>query len=451
MQIQVPSRRRLLAFTSALAALMFLSLSGCRHAPAQVSSTTAAPQVLSPMARLGKKLFFDPSLSASGTQSCASCHSPARAFGPPNDQAVQLGGPGLNLQGLRTVPSLRYASDTPGFSIGPDAADDATADARHGRMGARAGLLAAPEPRTAKVANASSEALVPQGGLFWDGRAANLALQALGPLLNPVEMANTSPDAVAEKLRKSGYVDDFKRAGGPLVFEDKRRLLAFALRAIGQYQVEDSAFHPYDSKYDRYLRGNASLNAAERRGLALYDDPKKGNCAACHPDRNRADGRPPAFTDYQFEALGVPRNKTIGANADPAFFDLGLCGPLRMDRYARQAQNCGLFKTPSLRNVAARSVFFHNGALRTLNEVLQFYAERDTDPGRFFPRTADGHIVKFDDLPAKYLVNVDTVDAPLNRKAGDKPALDDAEIRDILAFLRTLNDKDVPIRGEAVR
>jgi len=124
---------------------------------------------------------------------------------------------------------------------------------------------------------------------------------------------------------------------------------------------------------------------------------------------------------------------------------------LRMDRYARQAQNCGLFKTPSLRNVAARSVFFHNGALRTLKEVLQFYAERDTDPGRFFPRTADGHIVKFDDLPAKYLANVDTVDAPLNRKAGDKPALDDAEIRDILAFLRTLNDKDVPIRDEAVR
>jgi len=363
---------------------------------------------------------------------------------------VQLGGPDLNLQGLRTVPSLRYASDTPGFSVGPDAADDAAADARRGR-GARAGLLAAPEPRTAKVANTSAAALVPQGGLFWDGRAANLAVQALGPLLNPVEMANASPDAVAEKLRRSGYANDFKQAGGPLVFEDKRRLLALALRAIGQYQIEDAAFHPYDSKYDRYLRGNASLSAAEQRGLALYDDPKKGNCAACHPDRNRADGHPPAFTDYQFEALGVPRNNTIGANADPAFFDLGLCGPLRMDRYARQSQNCGLFKTPSLRNVAARAVFFHNGVFHTLKEVLQFYAERDTDPGRFFPRTADGHIAKFDDLPAKYLANVDTVDTPFDRKAGDKPTLDDSEIRDILAFLRTLNDNDVPIRQEAVR
>lgn len=357
----------------------------------------------------------------------------------------------MNLQGLRAVPSLRYAADTPGFSIGPDASDDAAADARHGRMGARAGLLAAAGPRIAKVGNTSAEALVPQGGLFWDGRAANLALQALGPLLNPVEMANASPDAVAEKLRKSSYPDDFKQAGGLLVFEDKRRLLALALRAIGQYQIEDAAFHPYDSKYDQYLRGNVSLNAAEQRGLALYEDPKKGNCAACHPDRNRADGRPPAFTDYQFEALGVPRNKTIGANADPAFFDLGLCGPLRMDRYARQAQNCGLFKTPSLRNVAGRTVFFHNGVFQTLTEVLQFYAERDTDPGKFFPRTADGHIAKFDDLPTRYLANIDTVDAPFDRKAGDKPALDDAEIRDILAFLRTLNDKDVPIHEKAAR
>jgi cytochrome c peroxidase len=402
-------------------------------------------QDLSPLARLGKKLFFDPSLSASGTQSCASCHSPAHAFGPPNDQAVQLGGPGLNLQGLRAVPSLRYASDIPPFSIGPDATDDA-ADTGHGRGGARAGMLAAPGPRTAKVANAGAEALVPQGGLFWDGRASNLSAQALGPLLNPAEMANVSPDAVAEKLRSSGYANDFKQAGGPLILEDKRRLLAFALRAIGQYQIEDAAFHPYDSKYDRYLRGGARLSAAERRGLALYEDPRKGNCAACHPDRNRADGRPPAFTDYQFEALGVPRNKTISVNADPAFFDLGLCGPSRMDRYAQQPQNCGLFRTPSLRNVAARPVFFHNGSMRTLREVLQFYVERDTDPGKFFPRAADGHVIKFDDLPAKYLTNIDTVDAPFDRKPGQTPALNDAEIGDIIAFLQTLNDRDAPVR-----
>jgi len=72
------------------------------------------------MAQLGHKLFFDPSLSVSGKMSCASCHSPDHAFGPPNDLSVQLGGANLTLQGIRAVPNLGYKGETPNFSIGPE-------------------------------------------------------------------------------------------------------------------------------------------------------------------------------------------------------------------------------------------------------------------------------------------------------------------------------------------
>ena len=142
--------------------------------------------------------------------------------------------------------------------------------------------------------------------------------------------------------------------------------------ALSRFQAEEPSFHPYDSKYDAYLAGKAELTPAEQRGLKLFDDPEKGNCASCHIDRPSRDGLfRPAFTDYQFEALGAPRNHELPANADPSFHDLGLCGPMRQD-YTTAAAYCGLFKTPTLRNVATRKVFFHNGVFRSLEQVLHF-------------------------------------------------------------------------------
>ena len=78
-----------------------------------------------------------------------------------------------------------------------------------------------------------------------------------------------------------------------------------------------------------------------------------------------------AFTDFQFEALGAPRNHDIPANRDPGYYDLGLCGPLRKD-YATTTAYCGLFKTPTLRNAATRKVFFHNGVFHSLEELDPF-------------------------------------------------------------------------------
>jgi cytochrome c peroxidase len=99
-----------------------------------------------------------------------------------------------------------------------------------------------------------------------------------------------------------------------------------------------------------------------------------------------------------------------------------------------------MFLTPTLRNVATRSVFFHNGIYRSLEDVLRFYSARNTDPRRFYPRGADGTADKYDDIPPKYRANVDETDAPFDRKFGDKPAMTEQDIRDIIAFLRTLTD-----------
>jgi cytochrome c peroxidase len=131
----------------------------------------------------------------------------------------------------------------------------------------------------------------------------------------------------------------------------------------------------------------------------------------------------PQFTDFGYAALGVPRNPKLPANADPDYFDLGLCGPLRTD-LAGRAEYCGLFRTPTLRNVATRRVFFHNGRFHRLEEVLHFYA---------------GGARSYDDLPAAFRANLDRM-APFDRRVGGPPALDAAQIRDLIAFLGTLTD-----------
>src|SRR6185437_7816049 len=101
---------------------------------------------------------------------------------------------------------------------------------------------------------------------------------------------------------------------------------------------------------------------------------------------------------YQHEALGVPRNGEIRANTDPDYYDKGVCGPAR-SALSGHADLCGLFKAPTLRNVASRGAFFHNGRFHTLKSALEFYVQRDTDPGRWYPK-AGFRVEKFNDLPA---------------------------------------------------
>jgi cytochrome c peroxidase len=424
----------LLAGAFALAHPAASLVAGENPHPVQLVRPPAKP--LSAMAELGRLIFFDTTLSSSGQMSCASCHSPQHAYGPPDPSAIMRGGPHLSRQGVRTVPSLMYLERQPAFSIGPDNEENENVDLTQRIALSRAA------PRATKTASqpaAAAANLVPQGGLFWDGRADTLQDQALVPLLNLLEMDGGSVERIAGKLRQAPYAARFAQLFGASVFAEARRAVAEALFAVGRYQIEDASFHPYSSKFDFWLEGKARLTASELRGYLLFNDPAKANCAGCHVDRVSRDGLPPLFTDHQYEALGVPRNPALGVNRDLAYFDLGICGPYRADM-ARQTQYCGMFATPSLRNVATRHAFFHNGVFASLQQVLDFYNFRDTEPQKTYPRRADGSLARFNDLPPQFHGNIDVTDPPFDRKRGETPAMTALDEADIIAFLRTLTD-----------
>ena len=360
------------------------------------------------MAALGRVLFFDKSLSASASMACASCHDPAHFYGPPNDLAVQRGGIDGRQSGVRSVPSLRYTQAIPPFTehYFDDEGDDSIDQG-------------------------------PAGGRTWDGRAQSTHEQAQLPLFSPFEMANRGPDDVVAKVQRAPYAAQFRQAFGEGVFKDKSLAFKGILMSLETFQQSPEDFYPYSSKYDAYLRGQTALTQEEARGLAAFNDVNKGNCARCHPSAMRH-GAFPQFTDFGFAAVGAPRNRAIPANADDRYHDLGLCGPLRTDLKA-STQYCGMFRSPSLRNVATRRVFFHNGIFHRLEDVVRFYAERDTQPQKWYPRAADGTVLKYDDLPGKFQGNLD-VEPPFDRHAGGQAALSEQDVRDIVVFLNTLTD-----------
>jgi cytochrome c peroxidase len=397
-------RRKLapIASTSILALAFLLTACGGGSSASSSSSAGAGSAGLSEIASLGEKIFKDPSLSASGKMSCASCHDPSAAHAQTNSLAVQLGGAALDVPGFRATPSLRYLSFTPAFYFQADG--------------------------------------TPTGGFNRDGRADTLTAQAARPFVAPHEMANDTAQAVIDKLSRASYAADFQRAFGDGIFRDPDAAFTSMRLALQRYQLEDKAeFAPFSSKYDAFLAGTASLSDQELRGLALFNSPSKGNCLACHPSAKGSDGSSPMFTDFTYDNLGVPRNAEIPANADAGYFDLGLCGPDRTDLAASRPDLCGAFKVPTLRNVATRQVFFHNGKFKSLRDALRFYVTRDTNPELWYP-LVNGSPDKFNDLPAQYRGNVNVTEVPYNRKPGDQPALSDAEIEDVLAFLATLSD-----------
>jgi len=265
--------------------------------------------------------------------------------------------------------------------------------------------------------------------------------QARRPFLAAHEMANASVVDVVDKLSRAAYASEFRAAFGDQVFATPQAAFERALFALQKYQQEDLAeFAPYTSRYDAFLAGRVRLTDAELRGLALFNDPQKGNCAACHPSARGANGAPPLFTDFTYDNLGVPRSADISANYDPDYFDLGLCGPDRTD-IVDMRELCGAFKVPTLRNVAVSGPYFHNGRFATLLEVVRFYVRRDTNPDEWYPLDpGSGLPRKFDDLPAELAANVNTTEPPYDRRPGDLPALSEPEIQDVVAFLQTLTD-----------
>ncbi len=391
---------------------------------------------LSAMAQLGRQIFYDASLSSSGQLSCSSCHSPDHAYGPPNDGPVMLGGPKLTLQGARAVPSLTYLERQTEFAIGPDDPEIENVNL------AAIAAVAKTSTRVQKTATQTSDSatnMVPQGGLFWDGRVNTLQMQAAFPLLDPHEMDGGSIDKVADKLSHAPYVESFTGLFGENILRNPQMLVSEAMFAVARYEIEEPDFHPYTSKYDYWLEGKARLSESEMRGYLLFNDPAKANCGGCHLSQPSADGLPPLFTDFQYEALGAPRNTALTENKDPKYFDLGVCGPIRSDM-AKQTQYCGMFLTPTLRNTVKRHTFFHNGVFHSLQEVLDFYNFRDTNPEKVYPRAADGTVQKFNDIPVQYQANADVSDPPFDRHLGETPAMTAQDEADIIAFLNTLSD-----------
>jgi cytochrome c peroxidase len=390
-----------------------------RGADARVSPPSSLPWPPTPpaaaayaradaIAELGRQLFFDPALSASGHMACATCHDPAHGFAAPNAEAVQTGGPDLRRAGVRAVPGLTYGAFTPPFQEHAFESED------EGDESIDQG---------------------PAGGRDWDGRIDRARDQAAIPLLDSNEMAMPSPQAVVAAVARAPYAGDLKALYGQSVLTDARHAFAAVTEALEFYQQTPAVFSRFSSRYDAFLRGAARLSAQGARGLALFNDPRRGNCASCHPSAVSADGRPPLFTDFGYAALGVPRNRAIPANADPSYFDLGLCGPYRTGM-AGVARYCGLFKVPTLRNVALKQSFYHNGAFHSLREAVAFYAGRDVNPGQWYPTGSDGRVRMYDDLPAVYAANVSR-EPPF----GGMEMLSAADVDDLVAFLETLTDE----------
>ncbi|MFZ4479520.1 MAG: cytochrome-c peroxidase [Rhodoferax sp.] len=408
-------------FTSVLRALVAafaLALAACGggsgsdDAAGRLDPVTAADAARLPpgpgdRARLGSLIFTDGNLSEPRGTACAACHQAQQGFAGNHGSMIGVAqGSQPGSIGLRNAMTNAYAALVPAFQF--------------------------------VTTDGVTEAI---GGMFWDGRADTLALQALGPLLNPLEMNNPDRKTVVDKIARAAYAGLFRQEFGADIFADTDA--AFIQIGVAIEAFERSALQPFSSKYDAFVRGQAPLSAIETRGMALFMDAAKGNCASCHL-MNPASAKPEdsLFSEFSYYATGVPRNKAIPRNADPAFFDLGLCGPERSApalpagvAAGLTIENfCGKFRMPTLRNVAERPAFMHNGVFKDLHEVVRFYASRNSDPQHWYGQAVSN------DLPARYLANIEVEKAPFNRAASAGPALSETEVSDIVAFLRTLSD-----------
>ena len=383
------SRGGTLTVRRALVAAAALAAAG---APAARADDAAA------MRTLGRAIFFDRALSEPRGTSCASCHDPARAFSGLNGSTNGLprgSRPGHFAR--RTSPSLLYLRYVPAFRFHHDGDD--------------------PQEQAF-------------GGLFWDGRVDDVRALARQPLLNPDEMNNWDGAAVAAKIARAPYAAEFARLlGAPANGE---AALDGVGRALEAYLTSDE-MAPFSSRFDAFVRGRGTLTPLERRGLALFQDPRKGACSACHLlDVGAHDPTASLLTDFGYEAVGAPRNSRARRQLGP---DLGLCERRDAQRPTSAPQYCASFRTPSLRNVAARGSFMHNGAFTRLRDVVAFYATRATNPKRWYPSG-----VAFDDVPKRFRGQVNVTSPPYDRRAGDPPALTEDEIDAVVAFLETLTD-----------
>ena len=239
---------------------------------------------------LGKLLFFDTRLSANDTIACASCHMPSLAF--TDGQPVSTG--------------------------------------IHGQKGGRSA------PTAINRVFSSAQ--------FWDGRAATLEEQSVGPFANPIEHGFKDHDELVAKVKSiAGYQPLFELAfGSPAITTD---LIGKAIASFQRTLLSGN------SAYDRFTQGNEeqALSANAQNGFRVFLG--KGQCLRCHFGFN--------FTDEQYHNLGVGANKKerdVGRQA-----------------VTNKPEDMGAFKTPTIREIANTAPYMHDGSLQTLREVVDFY------------------------------------------------------------------------------
>ncbi|QKV17712.1 cytochrome-c peroxidase [Oricola thermophila] len=337
---------------------------------------------------LGEALFFDTNLSANRTQACASCHDPDYAFADPRGMA-SIGDDGESL-GDRNVPTAAYAALSPEFHRRED-----------GEW---------------------------VGGQFLDGRAATLEEQAGGPPLNPIEMGMPDEASVVERLKENpGYVAAFDALFGPGTLDDAETGYDAMTRAIAAFERTET-FMPFDSKYDRFLRGEAKLTDEEELGRLLFFSQQFTNCNQCHQLAKSAIDPRETFTDYRFHNIGVPENRALREmnGSAPDTVDEGLLANDAIDDPAQR----GKFRTPTLRNVAVTAPYMHNGIFGDLRTVILFYNKYNTKNPERLVNPETGEPFGEPEVPE----NLST------EELTHGPALDDKRIDALVAFLKTLTD-----------
>ncbi|MGP0593050.1 cytochrome-c peroxidase [Nitrospira sp. T9] len=278
--------------------------------------------------KLGKQLYFDGRLSSNNAISCAFCHLPSAGFADPKQVSIGVGGK----QGERNSPTVFNTAFNP--------------------------------------------------VQFWDGRVSSLEEQALGPIHNPVEMAETH-DNVVIKLRKiQGYQDLFQKVFGTGVN------LQNIVEAIAAYE---RTIISTNSPFDKYVLGDSTAMSEDAvKGMALFKG--KARCILCHNGPN--------FTNNRFYNLGVPQ---VG----PQKKDLGRYNVTHLEKDKRA------FKTPTLRSITETTPYMHDGAFKTLEEVIDFLDNGGGDDA--------------------------------NKHSLMKPlALTKAEKGELLAFLHALKGEEIP-------
>jgi len=361
---------------------------------------------LSPIERLGKRIFFDQRLSLNRNQACSSCHDPDVGWTGPKTEFNAHGsvyeGSVPGEFGNRKPPSSAYASLAPIF---------------YADFGNR--LLEATDPDLA-----ADPLFV--GGNFWDGRATGWELgnpaadQAQGPFLNPVEQALPDTACVVYRVCNGGYGRLFEEVWNPSFCEVNWPNNLYYLchqttwpepdpmgnqrnkieQAYDRVALSIAAFegskqsNAFTSKLDAHRAGLVELTAQEALGRDIFRG--KGMCSACHVGTPGPGAAPPLFTDFTYDNLGVPRNPENPASiADTSWRDPGLSGFLEtVAGFVDYAPaNLGKQKVPTLRNVGLGSceadsddkrciikAYMHNGFFKSLKTVVHFYNTRDIKP-----------------------------------------------------------------------